>query len=196
MFSDKMKVADAEWKIESFKQGKKNTVDFMIEFNTLAMKADTDELHTIFLLKKNIWLNIIKMIVGYPPIVAPETLKEWKVVIMSVGQGYESTEGQHDYKMSTRTTYRGWGQPMDIGKSNDNFRDRKPKCFNCNKYGHMVKECQLKKKEDKWSCFKYDKEEHIAKNYKGMQSLKKHKVQKESDEEDDKKEQNFGDNLK
>ena len=87
MFSDKMKVADAEWKIESFKQGKKNTVDFMIEFNTLAMKADTDELHTIFLLKKNIWLNIIKMIVGYPPIVAPETLKEWKVVIMSVGQG-------------------------------------------------------------------------------------------------------------
>ena len=54
MFSDKMKVADAEWKIESFKQGKKNTVDFMIEFNTLAMKADTDELHTIFLLKKNI----------------------------------------------------------------------------------------------------------------------------------------------
>ena len=25
---------------------------------------------------------------------------------------------------------------MDIGKSNDNFKDRKPKCFNCNKYGH------------------------------------------------------------
>ena len=28
--------------------------DFIIEFDTLAMKADTDELHTIFLLKKNI----------------------------------------------------------------------------------------------------------------------------------------------
>jgi len=27
-------------------------VDFMIEFNALAMKADTDELHAIFLLKK------------------------------------------------------------------------------------------------------------------------------------------------
>jgi len=54
MFSDKMKVADAKWKIESFKQGKKNTADFMIEFNILAMKADTDELHTIFLLKKNV----------------------------------------------------------------------------------------------------------------------------------------------
>jgi len=29
-------------------------VDFMIEFNILAMKANTDELHAIFLLKKNI----------------------------------------------------------------------------------------------------------------------------------------------
>ena len=53
-FSDKMKAADAECKIETFKQGKKNTMDFMIEFEVLAMKADTDELHTIFLLKKNV----------------------------------------------------------------------------------------------------------------------------------------------
>ena len=29
---------------------------------------------------------------------------------------------------------------MDIGKSNDNSKDRKPKYFNCNKYGHMAKE--------------------------------------------------------
>jgi len=47
-FSDKTKAVDAEWKIESFKQGKKNTADFMIEFDALAMKADTDELHAIF----------------------------------------------------------------------------------------------------------------------------------------------------
>ena len=48
----------------------------MIEFKVLAMKADTDELHTIFLLKKNVWVDIIKMILGYPPVTAPETLKE------------------------------------------------------------------------------------------------------------------------
>ena len=53
-FSDKFKAADAEWKIEMFKQGKQNTADFMIEFKVLATKADTDELHTIFLLKKNV----------------------------------------------------------------------------------------------------------------------------------------------
>ena len=53
-FSDKSKAANAEWKIETFKQGKRNTADFMIEFEALAMKADTDELHAIFLLKKNV----------------------------------------------------------------------------------------------------------------------------------------------
>jgi len=54
MFSNKTKAADAKWKIETFKQGKRNTADFMIEFDALAMKADTDKLYTIFLLKKNI----------------------------------------------------------------------------------------------------------------------------------------------
>ena len=140
-FSDKTKAADAEWKIEMFKQEKKNMADFIIEFEALAMKADTDELHTIFLLKKNARHDIIKTILSYPPIAMPETLNEWKVVITSVGQGYESTEGRYDYKTSTETTYGGQGQPIDIGKSNENFKDGKPKYFNCNKYGYMTKEC-------------------------------------------------------
>ena len=140
MFSDKSKAADAEWKIETFKQGKQNT-NFMIKFKALAMKADTDESHAIFLLRKNARQDIIKTILGYPPIAMPKTLKEWKVAITSVGQGYESTEGRHDYKTGTGTTYGEREQPMDIRKSNDNFKDGKPKCFNCNKYGHMAKEC-------------------------------------------------------
>jgi len=57
----------------------------MIEFDTLAVKADMDELHVIFLLKKNVQQDIIKTILGYLPIAVPEILKEWKVVIMSVG---------------------------------------------------------------------------------------------------------------
>ena len=47
------------------------------------------------------------MILGYPLIAMPESLKEWKVAIISVEQEYESTEGCHDYKTSTRTTYGG-----------------------------------------------------------------------------------------
>jgi len=53
-FSNKTKAADAKWKIETFKQGKQNTADFIIKFDALAIKADMDELHAIFLLKKNI----------------------------------------------------------------------------------------------------------------------------------------------
>jgi len=62
---------------------------------------------------------------------------------------------------------------MDIGKTNDNFKDRKSKYFNCNKYRHMAKEYRLKKKEcETRKCFKCEKEEHIAKDCKGTQSIK------------------------
>ena len=48
----------------------------MIKFEVLAIKAETNNMHTIFLLKKNIRSDIIKMILGYLLIVAPGTLKE------------------------------------------------------------------------------------------------------------------------
>jgi len=114
---------------------------------------------------------------GYLPIAAPETLKEWKVAITLVGQRYKSMEERNDYKTSTGITYGGQGQPMNIRKSNENFKDRKPKCFNCNKYRHMAKECLLKKKErETRKYFKCYEEGHIAKNCKRKQSMKKHKV--------------------
>ena len=88
-FSDKTKAADAKWRIKSFKQEKRNTANFMIEFEVLAIKADINELHAIFLLKKNMRQDIIKTILGYPPIAAPEILKEWKMVIILVEQSNE-----------------------------------------------------------------------------------------------------------
>ena len=136
------------------------------------------------------------MILGYLPMAMPETLKEWKVAITSVGQEYESTEEHHDYKMSTGTTYGSRGQPMDIGRSNDNFKDRKPKCFNCNKYRHIARDCQGKKKEREMrKCFKCNKEGHIAKDCKGKQTMKNRKVKEDSDDKDDKKEKGFGEDL-
>jgi len=82
---------------------------------------------------------------------------------------------------------------MDIGKSNDNYKDGKPKCFNCNKYGHIAKECRAEKKEQETrTCFKCDKKGHIAKDCKSKQVMKKRKVQEESDNEDkNDKEQGF-----
>jgi len=88
---------------------------------------------------------------------------------------------------------------MDIGKSNNNFKDRKPKCFNCNKYGHMAKKYWKKKEKEMRKYFKCNKEGHIAKDCKRKQSMKKQNIQEESDDEDDKekdKKQDFGEDLK
>jgi len=87
---------------------------------------------------------------------------------------------------------------MDIGRSDDNFKDRKPKCFNCNKYGHMAKECQAERREqDTRTCFKCEKKGNIAKNCKGKQTMKKRKIQEEeSDDENNKEEEkSFGEDL-
>jgi len=117
------------------------------------------------------------------------------LAITSVEQEFEFIERQNNYKTSTRTTYGGRGQPMDIGKSNENFKNGKPKCFNYNKCRYMAKECRSEKKEQEIrTCFKYDKKRYIAKDCKGKQMIKKQKIQEESDE-DKKNKQDFGEDL-
>ena len=93
--------------------------------------------------------------------------------------------------------YGGRGQPMDIGKSNDNFKDGKPKCFNYNKYGYIAKECWVEKKEQETrTYFKCAKKRHIAKDCKEKQTMKKRKVQEESDNKNNKKEeQGFSEDI-
>ena len=66
---------------------------------------------------------------------------------------------------------------MNIGKNNNNFKNRKSKYFNCNKYRYIAKECWKKKEKETRKFFKYNREEHIArdckKNYKEKQLMKK-----------------------
>ena len=164
-----------------FWQGKKHIADFMIKFKALAMKAETNDMHVIFLLKKNIWADIIKIILGYPPMAIPDTLKEWKVVITSVGQGYKSTESQHGYKMGTGTTFGGWRVPIDIVKAWDSFdENRRPRCFNCNTYGHMVRECRKPKKEKEMrKCYKCNKVGYLAKDCRSKQKINIRRNQEE-----------------
>jgi len=76
VYSDKMKEADVEWYIETFTQGKKHIADFLIEFMALASKAQTDNQHAIFLLKKNVNREIIRAIMAYPPTQAPKSLEQ------------------------------------------------------------------------------------------------------------------------
>ena len=97
--------------------------------------------------------------------------------------------------METGITYGERSISIDIGKAKDNFdKDRKPKCFNYNIYGHMVKDYKKqKKKQDTKKCYKYKKVEHIAKNYRLGQKIKNWSVEEKSDTESDRKEQGFGD---
>ena len=111
-FSNKSKATDAEWKIKTFQQRKKHIADFMIEFKVLAMKAETDGIHAIFLLKKNVRSNIIKTIRKYSPIIALETLKEWKIAIISVRQSSKSIENKNDHRTGTGITYGDRGVSM------------------------------------------------------------------------------------
>ena len=114
-------------------------------------------------------------------------------MITSVEQEYESMESWYNYKISMRTTFKGQEIPTDIGKSWDNFdKNRKPRCFNCNIYGHMVKECRkLKKDKETRKYYKCDKVGHIAKDCRSKQKMKIRRNQEESDkldkEEDNKK---------
>jgi len=82
---------------------------------------------------------------------------------------------------------------MNIGKAKDNFnKDRKPRCFNCNIYEHMTKDCRKpKKKWDTRKCHKCDKIGHIAKDCISQQKTKNRSVQEESDEESDNKQESF-----
>ena len=83
-------------------------------------------------------------------------------------------------------TYRGQGQPMEIGKSDDNFKDERPKCFNCNKYDYVAIKCWKEKGKETRKCFKCNKEGYIVRDYKKKQSMKKWRIQEESDEQEDK----------
>ena len=170
----------------------------MIEFEVLAMKADTNKLYTIFLLKKNVQANIIKIILRYLLMTAPETLKEWKIAITLVGQGYKSIKRRQDYKTGTRTIHRERNTLINIRKAKDNFnKDRKPTCFNCNIYGHIAKNCKKpRKKQDTRKCYKCKKIEHIVKDCKAGQKIKNQNVQEDTDIEKDNKEQDFGDSPK
>jgi len=64
----------------------------MIEFKALDIKTKTNNIYVIFLLKKNIRTNIIKIILEYSLITVPETLSKWKVATTSVVQEHKFIE--------------------------------------------------------------------------------------------------------
>jgi len=90
-------------------------------------------------------------------------------------------------------TFGGQEALMNIGKSWDNFdKDRKPKCFNCNIYEHLAKECRRPKKDKETrKCYKCNKVGHLAKDCRTGQKMKIKRNQEDLDEEDNDKKKGF-----
>ena len=157
--------------------------------NSLAIKTETNGIYAIFLLKKNVRIDIIKTILGYSPIIVLKILKEWNVAITSVRQGYKFTESQKNYRTKTEIIYGEREASMKFEKAKDNFnKDERLKYFNYNTYEHITKECWKPKKERKIrKCYKCDKVGYLVKDCRLGQKKKNRSIQKESDEENDDK---------
>jgi hypothetical protein len=115
MFSlgDRTEIAQSQF--EDFKQGGQHINNFIIKFGVLRETAKIDDKHAIFLLKQHVKHDIIKVILGYPPITIPSELEEWIEAIQSVGKGQEATQTCQDILTPTGVIYGGKGQPMEIG---------------------------------------------------------------------------------
>ena len=84
---------------------------------------------------------------------------------------------------------------MEIGKSNENFKDGKLKYFNCEIYRHMARDCKkLKKKKGTQKYYECGRTEHIARDFRIKQKMKKQSVQEEknTDIEEEDKQKGFG----
>jgi hypothetical protein len=153
----------ARIQIEEFKQGNQHINDFLIKFGVLRDTSKIDETHAIFLLKRHVKNDIVKIIMGYPPISIPVTLKEWIEAIQSVGKGQESTQVRQDLLTPTGITYGGTGQPMELGRKKLVWnKDGTPQCYRCDQFGHIGKECPNKPKKVNGNCFSCGKFGHKA----------------------------------
>jgi hypothetical protein len=183
----------AEWDIEEFKQGKRHIADFLIEFSVLKVKAKCNHTHAIFLLKKHVRKDIIKTILGYPSDKIPTSYEDWMSNILSVGQGYESTEIRRDHVSSTGTTYGGAGQPMEIGRKKFEWNQKgEPKCHKCGTFGHIGRVCPKTKHSPGIKCYSCGKFGHTSKVCRSKGPQNRSMIEEDEEEKNDDEEPKQG----
>jgi hypothetical protein len=104
--------------------------------------------------------------------------------IQSVGKEQEATQTRHNILTPTGVIYGGKGQPMEIGRKRLEWsKDRNLKCYRCDQYGHIGKECP-KKPQGGTKCYECGRFGHIAKDCRSKGKMQfKMKVRSLNDEE-------------
>ena len=115
---------------------KKYIMDFMIEFKVLAIQTETDDIYIChFLIEEEYQEQYYQNYIGIPTYSSTRDTQEVE------SSNYISQTG-------IRTTCGRREAFMDIEKFKDNYnKNKKLKCFNCNVYRHIAKDCQKPKEE-------------------------------------------------
>src|SRR3954469_18837650 len=132
--------------IYAFKQEKKPVDEFLDEFEHLLELSMLGEETSKFLLEQNATRRITEAVssfdLGYKDYLKEVCKKgrqfEGHAIIIRTGQ----TTYSSDRKTGSGTTYGGSGQAMEVNKTGG-LR----KCYNCDKPGHIAKDCRSLKKE-------------------------------------------------
>ena len=173
----------AKARIYAFKQEKKPIDEFLDEFEHLLELSQLGEETGKFLLEQNatrrITENTSSIDKTYPDYLAAirEKGRQFEGHAIVIRAGQSSHTG--DRRTSSGTTYGGGGQAMEVDKAGT-----PRKCYNCDRVGHIAKDCRSPKKERKFSgkCFNCGIEGHRSTE---CRKPKKNKVRQVTEDDTD-----------
>ena len=139
------KTEAAKAKIYALKQERRSVDEFLDEFEHLLELSKLGDETGKFLLEQNATRRITEQVSSIDETYASYLEKvrakgrqfEGHAIVIRAGQ---TTSSSGDRKTSSGTTYGGTGKPMEVDKMGT-----PRKCYNCDKPGHIAKDCRMKK---------------------------------------------------